>query len=322
MKFYTVATNSQGYFKSLKESAKRNNINLTVLGFNQKWEGFIWKFKMMKDAIKNLPDDEIVIFMDAFDVIILSNEKEIHDKFVSYGVDMLIGGEKKPNNIIHKFVYNQVFKDGKFKKCKFGSCFLNSGLYIAYVRVLKKILNNICIKNDCNDPTLDDQRIISQTIKENKFNIKIDNESTIFMNTWGDWSNKSIGVVDNELDTNNNNFYIVKNRIVNKSNKNKPCFLHGPGNANLNKIMRYLNYPEAKHRKSLSKTISPYIQYFLIDSFFLVILTIFTYYVLSKNLCKNAVCFKMIPWSIVWSGLIVVLWFILKVVWFNYILNE
>ena len=142
MKFYTVATNSQGYFKSLKESAKRNNINLTVLGFNQKWEGFIWKFKMMKDAIKNLPDDEIVIFMDAFDVIILSNEKEIHDKFVSYGVDMLIGGEKKPNNIIHKFVYNQVFKDGKFKKCKFGSCFLNSGLYRLYNLVSLSLTQN------------------------------------------------------------------------------------------------------------------------------------------------------------------------------------
>ena len=39
--FVSYATHSERLYDTLVESAKRNNINLNVLGYNTKWEG--WK---------------------------------------------------------------------------------------------------------------------------------------------------------------------------------------------------------------------------------------------------------------------------------------
>ena len=65
MKIITVATQTKGYFKAYSESCKKNNLELIVLGWNEKWKGFLWKFNLMQEYIASLNDNEIVIFTDA-----------------------------------------------------------------------------------------------------------------------------------------------------------------------------------------------------------------------------------------------------------------
>ena len=47
MKLITVATHNDGYFKWLKESCKRYNYDLVILGYNEKWKGFNWRLELM-----------------------------------------------------------------------------------------------------------------------------------------------------------------------------------------------------------------------------------------------------------------------------------
>ena len=86
IKFITVATHSDFYFPVLKESCLKNNIELIVLGFGEKWKGFTWRFDLLRKYISKLDPDEIIIVGDAFDVIIL-NTNDIINKFLSLGID-------------------------------------------------------------------------------------------------------------------------------------------------------------------------------------------------------------------------------------------
>jgi hypothetical protein len=79
MKIITVATHSQAYFPALKDSARRYNVDLIVLGWGEKWLGFGWKLRMIRDYLKSLSGDEIVMVIDAFDTLITSDVNEIDE---------------------------------------------------------------------------------------------------------------------------------------------------------------------------------------------------------------------------------------------------
>jgi hypothetical protein len=50
VKIITVATKSDYYFPYLKESIKRNGSELIVLGYNEVWQGFNWRFSYSRDC--------------------------------------------------------------------------------------------------------------------------------------------------------------------------------------------------------------------------------------------------------------------------------
>lgn len=87
MKLVTVATHSERYFPYLELSAKRNGHDLVVLGWGEKWQGFAWKFMLMLEYLKTLKPDEIVCFVDAYDVVILEDPKTIEGFYRQYVVD-------------------------------------------------------------------------------------------------------------------------------------------------------------------------------------------------------------------------------------------
>ena len=69
----TVATDPKYYFPYLVDSCKKNGKELEVLGMGEKWEGFNWKFKKMIDYLNTLPRDDIVCFVDGYDVLCTRN---------------------------------------------------------------------------------------------------------------------------------------------------------------------------------------------------------------------------------------------------------
>ena len=81
MLILTIATHSEGYYQTLLETCKKHKIDIEILGWEQKFINLLWKFELVNNRLKNVKDDEIVLFIDGFDTIILSNENEIIDKF-------------------------------------------------------------------------------------------------------------------------------------------------------------------------------------------------------------------------------------------------
>ena len=112
MKVLTVATEKGGYFKALKESAYRYNYDLVTLGYGMKWKGFGWRLKLILDFLITLPQDEIIMIVDAYDVILLRDSSELLKEFKKNKYKFLWGAFRKLDGILGKV---QEFEFGKTK---------------------------------------------------------------------------------------------------------------------------------------------------------------------------------------------------------------
>jgi len=164
MKLVTVATHNSGMYDDLINN--RFNAKITTLAFGKKWTGFQMKYEEMYNYIKNMNDDEIVVFIDGFDSKINKNPKLAVNLFRKMKCGIL-------------FSEDNAIRFKKKNKNMFGQCqgtTINSGLYMGYVKYLKIIFHDL-IKLKCRD----DQRNINKTCHKYNF-IQIDRKKIIFEN--------------------------------------------------------------------------------------------------------------------------------------------
>lgn len=215
----TVATSDKLYFKALKESCKLNDVNLKILGWGMKWTGYTMKINLIREFLKTMPNNDIVVFIDAYDVLVLKNLAEIKKRFISYDTPILFS-EDIPNTIIKEYGYKKLFwgcKDNKY---------LCSGLYAGYVYALKLFYTELCLEYDCSDHA-NDQLIISRFCSSDFFTkyVKLDTENKVFLNIYSDKS----PLIDNNID-------------LQEVLEYDPCIVHAPGNGNLNNVVEHFNF--------------------------------------------------------------------------------
>jgi hypothetical protein len=287
MKVITVATHPDRYYDSMLDSAKKNDINITILGMGEKWQGFGWKFTKMVEHLEKININEIVMFIDAYDVIFLDNVKKIEEKFLEIksknNFKILVGVDLIPNNILHKYAYNKIFSSNPHK--------INSGVYIGYAKDIYSVLLNIKKYNDMNK--MDDQKMfINEHNKDNSI-FYIDKKNEIILNIFGNFidGKPDFEYFDFDLIKDNNNI-----KLFNRKYNTSPMILHGPGNANLDDIILKYNYKLTKKNdesrlKYMFTTIKNYYKYFTMEIFMLiiVIILIIIYIINKKKLNKNIV---------------------------------
>jgi len=172
LEIVTYATHNERYFPILVESAKRNNLKLTVLGYGKKWNGFTDKFIGVLNYIKNKDPNLIVMFVDAFDVVFNNTtEQEILNKYNSFNKPIVFSVDMKNNYFFPK----------GFSKT------INTGLYIGRVAYLNELLNNLMKFNvDEHNYFTDDQMLLNYYYKINnddsKKNVAIDINYNLFWN--------------------------------------------------------------------------------------------------------------------------------------------
>ena len=149
----TVATEKKGYYDLLVKSCEIHGLTLITLGLGMKWTGFSMKYRLMREYLHSIPENEIIVFVDAYDVIINDNEESIITKFTSFGTDIVFGTQ-----------------DGLLSKMTFTHCFghvLCGGCYIGYASRIKQLLHIL------NDPVLieetdgDDQEMLNRACSNN-----------------------------------------------------------------------------------------------------------------------------------------------------------
>jgi hypothetical protein len=275
MKVITVATHIERYYDSLLDSAKKNDIDLVVLGMGEKWQGYGWKFNKMIEYLKTINPNEIILFIDAYDVIFIDNISKIEKKFLEIksknDFKILIGSDILPNNIFYKYLHKRVFSSNNPRN-------INSGVYMGYAKDILEILTIINENNDFNKTN--DQILF---IKENNKNPSIfyfDEKHEIIVNAVGDLFN-------GKTNLENNNFEFItdednKIKLVNNDYNTYPMILHGPFNANLDDIILKYNCILTKKNndsrlKYLLVSIKDYYKFFSMEIY---ILTIFIYLLL------------------------------------------
>lgn len=133
----TIASEDIPQLQQLLHSCRQHNLSIEVLGLNQPYPGngikLIRTLKYLEKS--HFPDDDLLLFVDAYDVLILADEKTIVDKFLKMQVPFVISVEKT----MHR---DQELKD-LIPLSPTPFRFINAGSYMGYVGHVKKWLRDL-----------------------------------------------------------------------------------------------------------------------------------------------------------------------------------
>jgi len=163
------------------------------------------KIIKLLDILKQYPGDEVIMYLDAFDTRVESDDSEIENKFLSLDIDVLYSCE---HNCWPYKGFSEFFTPTEY---------LNSGTMIfkniKYQKILKMLIS---LYNGIEDWITDDQfyHSIFAMMKLSDVKIDLDKNREIFQCLWG----------ENEF-----NFRKNGNRIENTTTSTFPCVFHGNG---------------------------------------------------------------------------------------------
>ena len=196
----------------------------------------------MNDAISHLPDDDIVCFIDAYDVLINNSMDTLVNRFKEMQCDVVISAEINCYPSIYKKDYDDIISH-KLKK-NTHNIYLNSGGYIGYKWAINEILNwkNV---DEVTSKTSDQAYFIEFLLQCQLINVI--NDPSYFSSNLPNllhidnmvFSNPQCGI-KLKLDHKSiifqsmcklpfSQFTIKGGKVVNKGNKNAPCFIHFNG---------------------------------------------------------------------------------------------
>ncbi len=220
----TVANKSMYYYPYLVKSVKKNNNKLITLGFNKKWVGFNTKFKWMLKYIQQLKDNDIVCFVDGFDVICVRDLNKLTNVFLKIK-------EREKCNIIagcdinFRPLFFKIISKLYFTK-EINSKVINSGTYIGFVKDIKKFL--LFVLNQDDDELADDQILMNSYNKLHPNEIYVDINTEIFATIID-----TLNSIKKYVSIHNDSIYF---------NNNKPFFIHGASSSFMNEIIEELGY--------------------------------------------------------------------------------
>jgi hypothetical protein len=229
------ATNKQAYYDLFIESCKRHNIDPLILGWGEKWIGFGNKMMTIRKYIDSLPDDEIVISVDPFDIIFLCGLDEIETKFSKSDAKFLCGALNL--TYFNAMVYNHEFNktNKRIPRTPTNYNFLNTGTWISRAGYARFIIDELFEKYHMTETSMD-QQLLTGIYINNSYSIDIDWKCEIFHNLlFKDFITRRPDLKDLE-------FY--DSRIINTASASKPCILHASGNSRIKGLAHRLGYDQ------------------------------------------------------------------------------
>ena len=245
MKVITVATEKNGYYLSLEESAKKLDYELILLGLGMKWKGFGWRVKMVLEYLQkslmnsSMNEDDVFMMVDAYDVVLLRSSKDALNEYASMGVPFLCGGFRKIDGLV-----------GKIQQEEFGHSFKNrvpkpynnlcAGTWLSTVRVTLDIWGGEQIPD-----IFDDQIYLNKLFnRQEKMVIYPDYNFRIFCTLFPNLLDRKIRDED-KIYTRNGKLFCGKTNTY-------PIVLHGLANMDLQHILFKLNFENVEDLTQVS----------------------------------------------------------------------
>jgi hypothetical protein len=234
-KVIAFGTDKQAYFDLFIESCERNSIEPVILGWNEKWVGYGKKLLTIRDYIKNLPEKEIVIIVDPFDVIFLSGLDEIEYKFNKLSCAFLCGALNlgKLTGIIYNYEFNTSGKKLPVTLTNYN--FLNTGTWISRAGFAQYLIDELVDKFHMTDKSMD-QQLLTNVYVQKLYNIDIDWKCEIFHNLlFKDFITRRADLKDLKF---------TDGRVINTASGLKPSIIHASGNTKMRELGQRLGYEE------------------------------------------------------------------------------
>jgi hypothetical protein len=174
-------TEKQAYFELFMESCRRFGINPVILGWGERWIGSGGKLISICKFIKDLPANEIILSVDPFDVIFLTDLEEIEAKFREKNTPFLCGALKLSafNARVYDHEFNRTLEPTP--ETPTGYNFLNAGTWISTAGYAFRLLKQ-CIEGGKINPGDIDQEILTSLYIEDNFRVNIDWKCELFHN--------------------------------------------------------------------------------------------------------------------------------------------
>lgn len=253
MRLVTVATHSDGYFPFLVKSCERNGAKLDVLGWGQKWQGYAWKLVLMKEFLRGLDDDEVVCFIDAYDVLLLRPLEELEAAFRDFaratGCEIVVGCDNV-RKMHMKFLSKWVFGTCQHRP-------INSGTYIGFAGAIRRTVDKI--GSIAQDPSQNDQVLLTQYCRRGAHRMHIDCDNVFFLT-----------VLDPLAPFMDGSMHVENGQLFHHGLR--PFVVHGNGNTDMNDVIVKLGYDfvaedmralDQFHRVAVKNKLQNYFPYFI-----------------------------------------------------------
>jgi len=240
LKIVTAATEDTDGLKRLRESASRYGVPLKVLGLEKSWTGGEvsrlenpgggQKINLLKPYLQELDDDDILVFVDGYDVVFTGAIESALEAFRNnFSEDVVFSAEKScwPDSGLANS-YPEV--DSEYR-------FLNSGTFIGKVSELKKITEEGIQDTD------DDQRYYTKKLLSGQYSMQLDSSCLIFQTIEAAWDD--IEYMHKTEDG--------RGDLINKVFGTRPTMVHGNGSARskvfFNGVCDYISCNRLAHFK-------------------------------------------------------------------------
>uniref|UniRef100_A0A914QQ26 procollagen-lysine 5-dioxygenase n=1 Tax=Panagrolaimus davidi TaxID=227884 RepID=A0A914QQ26_9BILA len=230
----TVGTERTDGLIRLEKTAKTYGHELHVLGMGEKWQGGSMKglgggqkVRLLREHLidEALPENTVILFVDAYDVIISASPETILRRFLIEFPDtrILFGAEP--------YCWPDQSLAPKYPLVTFGERFLNSGLFMGFVPEIMKLLEFGSEIYDYDDDQLFYTKQYLDEEKRTSLKMSLDPLALIFQNLNGAISNVNI-----EYDQNDNAI------LYNHDYNTHPIIIHGngPSKITLNYLENYI----------------------------------------------------------------------------------
>jgi len=269
MKVIVYATKECQYYSALQDSCKKFNYDLITLGLGTKWNGMGDKILGVYDYLQKLENkEEVVLVVDAYDVIMCRDSKDIIEEFNKLEEDKVVfNAESLSSSFIKQYEWEKNYSKKKFFTTRYNK--LNAGAMIGKAINIIKLFIKIIDKEKLRTLKIkSDQKAIYNMIEKGIITmgeITIDNQCKIFT---------AVSELTNDI-------VIKDNKLFNKNTKTFPFVIHGPGTfTSLDRIIKDI---DIKSNFNKSKIKYKFFYYFsnLFDLFMLLVL-IFAIFLIYK----------------------------------------
>jgi hypothetical protein len=225
--------NHPGFVNWLQPSCVHLDLELVVIEYNHLYRSHKTKDFLLLEYIKQSQVNEIIMFTDAYDTILLADEQEIMTKYKQFNSPVIFSAEKNcwPDaKLANKYPpeTNKHF----FK-------YLNSGGFIGESQYIEELIEKYYEGNDIDNSSFkwSNQYTWNQVYLKEQDNIKLDNRGEIFYTMS---INASVAIKFSGLADENTKLEILKEekdkildevifedyRLKSKITQTKPCHLH------------------------------------------------------------------------------------------------
>lgn len=213
--------------KNLFRSAKTYGVPLEVLGIpSADYAGPDLPFKGTMDKFVHLnryldqqmiADDDLVLFLDAFDTLFLTGPETIVERFLEFNAPIVMGAER------HCWPLHSL--SDRYPKAPTSHRYLNSGFFIGYAgeikQMVKDVLNTKLPKDiQVKKPNGDQIRVTCyylDSLKNGTSRIVLDHANRLVLDTTSKMSADEMAIIPSPL------------RLVVKETGNTPCVFHANG---------------------------------------------------------------------------------------------